>query len=61
MEGRWEIKYHLLTKTDEDWPTALEAEEDVRVSTALEAEEDVRVSTALEAEEPAPAALRLGF
>jgi hypothetical protein len=63
MEGRWEIKYHPWTKTDEDWPTALEAEEDVMVSTALEAEEDVRVSTALEAEDPTPAhaALRLGF
>jgi hypothetical protein len=47
MEGRWEIKYHPRTKADEDWPTALEAE-------------DVRVSTAAEAVEPAPAALRLG-
>jgi hypothetical protein len=47
MEGRWEIKYHPRTKADEDWPTALKAEEDVRVSTAAEAEE--------------PAALRLGF
>jgi hypothetical protein len=49
MEGGWEIKYHPRTKTDEHWPTALEAEEDVRVSTAAEAEE------------PAPDALRLGF
>jgi hypothetical protein len=49
LEGRWEIKYHPQTKADEDWPTALEAEEDVRVSTAAEAEE------------PAPAALQLGF
>jgi hypothetical protein len=51
MESRWEIKRHPRTKTDDDWPPALEAEEDVRVSTALEAEEDVRVSMALEAEE----------
>jgi len=51
MEGRWEIKYHPRTKTDEDWPKALEAEEDVRVSTAAEAEEPA----------PAPAALQLGF
>jgi hypothetical protein len=42
MEGRWQIKYHPRTKT-----TALEAEEDIRVSTAAEAEEH--------------AALRLGF
>jgi hypothetical protein len=49
MEGRWEIKYHPRTKADEDWPAALEVEEDVRVSTAAEAEE------------PAPAALRLEF
>jgi hypothetical protein len=42
-------KYNLRTKTDEDWPTALEAEEDVRVSTVAEAEE------------PALTALRLGF
>jgi hypothetical protein len=53
MEGRWEIKYHPRTKADEDWPTALEAEEDVRVSMAAEAEEP--------APAPAPAALRLGF
>jgi hypothetical protein len=33
--GRWEIKYHPRTKTDEDWPTALQAEEDVRVSTEV--------------------------
>jgi hypothetical protein len=46
IEGRWEIKYHLRTKADEDWPTALEAEEDIRVSTATEAEENVRVSKA---------------
>jgi hypothetical protein len=51
MEGRWEIKYHLWTKTDEGWPMALEVEEDVRVSTAAEAEEPAPVS----------AALRLGF
>jgi hypothetical protein len=51
MEGRWEIKYHLRTKTDEGWPMALEAEEDVRVSTAAEADEPA----------PAPAALWLGF
>jgi hypothetical protein len=51
MEGGWEIKYHPQTKTDEDWPTALEVEEDVRVSTAAEAEESA----------PAPAALQLEF
>jgi hypothetical protein len=51
MDGRWEIKYHQRTKADEDWPTALEAEEDVKVSTAAEAEEP----------SPAPADLRLGF
>jgi hypothetical protein len=49
MDGRWEIKYHPRSKTDEDWPTVLEAEDDVRVSTAAGMEE------------PAPAALRLGF
>jgi hypothetical protein len=49
MEGRWKIKYHLRTKTDEDWPAALEAEEDIRALTAAEAKG------------PAPAALRLGF
>jgi hypothetical protein len=48
MEGRWQIKYHPRTKTNEDLPTALEAEEDVRVSTATEAEEPA----------PPPAALR---
>jgi hypothetical protein len=51
MEGRWEIKYHSWTKADEDWPMALEAEEDVRVSTAAEVEEPTS----------APTALRLGF
>jgi hypothetical protein len=51
MEGRWEIKYHPRTKADEDWPTALEAEEDVRVSMAAEAEEPA----------PPSAALQLGF
>jgi hypothetical protein len=49
MESRWEIKYHPRTKAHEDWPTALEAEEDVRVSMAAEAEE------------PASAAMRLEF
>jgi hypothetical protein len=34
MEGWWKIKYHPRTKADEDWPTALEAEEDVKISTA---------------------------
>jgi hypothetical protein len=40
---------HADQKTDEDWPTALEAEDDVRVSMAAEVEE------------PAPTALWIGF